>query len=80
LILSTSLVVVEINGDCKMYGVCGNRGIHDLNCVYDGPGMTLNDTEAENILLRRCPDIFKDCKITNLIQKLIKKTLKHLKI
>lgn len=63
LILSSTLLVVEINGDCKMYDVCGNRGIHDLNCVYNGPGKTLNDIDAENILRRRCPDIFKDCKI-----------------
>jgi Niemann-Pick C1 protein len=43
-----------------MYGVCNTNGFTDQNCPYDGPGITLNDTEAEEILLRRCPDFFSD--------------------
>lgn len=77
-VILSSFLIVEIHGDCKMYGVCGNRGIHDLNCVYNGPGLTLNDTEAESILLRRCPDIFKDCKIKFFFHKLIRKYIEPL--
>lgn len=43
-----------------MYDVCNRNSVHDQNCPYTGPGYTLNDNEAEEILLKRCPDIYKD--------------------
>lgn len=43
-----------------MYGVCNTNGFTDQNCPFDGPGLSLNDKEAEAILLRRCPDFFTD--------------------
>lgn len=46
-----------------MYDVCATRGIHNLNCPYDGPGIPLRNKEAEDILKNRCPEIFEDGKI-----------------
>ena len=54
------MLTAEIKGDCVMYDVCNTNQVHDQNCPYDGPGILLNNQEAEEILLRRCPDIYKD--------------------
>lgn len=43
-----------------MYDVCNTNGFTDQNCPDTDPGRVLNDEEAENILLRRCPDFFSD--------------------
>lgn len=60
LLLSTVLLTTGIKGDCVMYDVCNTNRVHDQNCPYNGPGFVLNDVEAEEILFRRCPDIFHD--------------------
>lgn len=60
LLLSAVLLTAGIEGDCVMYDVCNKNQVHDQNCPYEGPGYALNDPEAEEILLRRCPDIYQD--------------------
>lgn len=61
LALSITLLTADINGDCVMYDVCNTNGFIDQNCPYDGVGISLGgDEEAEEILLRRCPDFFTD--------------------
>lgn len=52
----------EIKGDCVMRDVCNTNGFVDQNCPYDGPGIPLNDAEAEKILAKLCPDFFIDRK------------------
>jgi hypothetical protein len=62
LLLSFTILTAGINGDCVMYDVCNTNGFVDQNCPYDGPGIPLNNPEAEKILQKLCPDFFSDRK------------------
>lgn len=58
--LSFGIFTNQADGNCAMYDVCNSNGITDQNCKYDGPGKPLNNTEAAEILRRRCVDFFTD--------------------
>lgn len=45
---------------CVWYDVCGRNDYGmGLNCPYDGPGIALQDADAQQQLLHLCPDIYK---------------------
>lgn len=60
LLLSIALLTPHIKADCVMYDVCNSNGYTDQNCISNGTAYALNDEEAEEILLRRCPDFYTD--------------------
>src|SRR5690349_25142926 len=44
-----------------MYDVCNTNGFTDQNCPSEnGEAFALNDDDAIEILLRRCPDFYTD--------------------
>jgi hypothetical protein len=60
------MLTAGIKGNCVMRDVCNTNGFVDQNCPYDGPGIPLNNPEAEKALLKLCPDFFTDCKATSV--------------
>lgn len=46
---------------CRWHGICGLSPLtfKDVNCPYDGPPIPLDDEEAQTVLLRLCPDLYK---------------------
>lgn len=40
------------------------------NCPYDGPPLPLEEDESKNVLLKFCPDIFKDRRFAALRVKM----------
>jgi hypothetical protein len=61
------MLIAGIKGDCVMRDVCNTNGFVDQNCPYDGPGIPLNNPEAENVLLKLCPDFFTDRKTDSVL-------------
>lgn len=63
LITVTSLIS-KCDGNCIWYGVCYpdpddiEDGAKAFNCPYDGPGHKLEDKEAQDIMLKLCPELF----------------------
>lgn len=51
------------NGHCIWYGECLTKYTetreHVYNCAYNGPAKLLNNTAASDILLKRCPHLYK---------------------
>jgi hypothetical protein len=56
--LALTILTHEIKSDCVMRDVCNTNGFVDQNCPYDGPALPLNNTVAEDILAKLCPDFF----------------------
>lgn len=48
---------------CIWYGECNidDRG-RVQNCPYDGPGKILDDQTSQDLMLKLCPDIYKNSK------------------
>lgn len=49
---------VAENYHCIWYSECNVDDYTIRNCYYDGPGKVLLNATAQQIMLRRCPDIY----------------------
>lgn len=65
LVTVTSLISAQNEGHCVWYGECSFNLNNYLptNCPYTGPGIVLEDQNAQDLLLNYCPDIYKDRKL-----------------
>lgn len=62
IVLLSLLVVVFAESDhCIWYGVCYGTEPKEFNCPYNGPGLPLDDEDAQEIMLRRCPELYTNC-------------------
>lgn len=65
LVIVLSCVILTVSGDCIWNKVCytdEDTG-KSFNCPYNGPGVPIEDEDAQKILLNRCPEMFTNCKI-----------------
>lgn len=71
-LVAVTLLIPHCDGDCIWYKVCYPEpdDLEDdekaYNCPNDGPGYQLEDPEAQEIMLRVCPELFTNCKPKNL--------------
>ncbi|XP_044575829.1 NPC intracellular cholesterol transporter 1 homolog 1b-like [Cotesia glomerata] len=45
---------------CVWYGICADLSFGHQYCPYNGPAKLINDSAAEKILKKRCPEFFSD--------------------
>lgn len=67
---------MTVSGDCIWNKICytDEDTLKSFNCPYNGPGVPIEDEDAQRILLNRCPEIFTNCKlIQNLYQSFMLK-------
>lgn len=66
-LLGLLFIVTSVSANCVWHKVCYSTDpYHNFNCPSNEPGFPLedNDVKAKEILLRRCPDIYTNCKMT----------------
>ena len=60
------LAIVLGDDQCIWYKTCyEDEDLNVYNCPYNGPGFALEDERSIEIMLNRCPDIYKDRKLEN---------------
>lgn len=64
-LLGLLFFVASVSANCVWHKVCHRDEYgHGYNCPSNEPGFRLDDKVAQEILLRRCPELFKNCKIS----------------
>lgn len=64
-------ILISAEYHCVWYGQCGTSGILPRTCVAkDITARSINDTEAEDILQKKCPHFFENGGLYILINHL----------